>query len=248
MKMDRSEFQFRYSWLPNTVTMLNLFSGFFAILMITEAKYVVAGWFIFAAMIFDSLDGNIARALKNPNIFGRELDSLSDIVSFVVAPALLVFRVWSGDTFSIVTLIAALTYLWAGTYRLARFNVRPPVRAYFEGCPTPAGGVTVVMSVIAYQRNEWPPIFHFVIQHGFLLFLISYLMVSRIPYPKLSGVKFSKWQFFFYIGALIFGYTSFVTSLETAIALLFMLYLFISPIFFHYLPKPLEPKESYQVV
>ena len=76
-------------WLPNAVTLCNLFAGFFSILAVCDGNFETAAWLIFLAMILDSLDGNIARALKQSNEFGRELDSLSDIVSFVVAPAFL---------------------------------------------------------------------------------------------------------------------------------------------------------------
>ncbi len=246
MRIGKHEYRFMGSWLPNSVTLLNLFSGFFAILMVTEEKLQTAAWFIFASLICDSLDGNIARALKNPNIFGRELDSLADIVSFVVAPSLLAYKSWPGEFFP-WTLLSVLIYLWAGAYRLARFNVRPPVKAHFEGFPTPAGAVIVAMTVIAYQKNEWPGIFHSIVDHGILMVVISVLMVSRIPYPKLSGIKFVKWQFLFYFGVIVFFTVLKWANLETALVSLFLLFLIVSPIYFHYLPKSADEEEKYQV-
>ena len=248
MKMGKHEYHFTGSWLPNTVTLCNLFCGFFSILMVTEERLETAAWLIFVSMICDSLDGNIARALKNPNVFGRELDSLADIVSFVVAPSLLAYKSWPPQ-FAPWTVIVVLIYLAAGAYRLARFNIRPPVRAHFEGFPTPAGAVIMAMTVIAYQKNEWPGIFHAIVDHGILMILISAMMVSRVPYPKLSGVKFSKWQFFFYLSILVFAIVFAVINVETAVASLFLLFLFVSPIYFVYFPvKSAEEKEKYSVV
>ncbi len=246
MKIGEREYRFTTTWLPNTITMLNLFSGFSAILMVTDRRYVEASWLIFLSMIFDSLDGNVARALKNQNIFGRELDSLADIVSFVVTPSLLAYKCWADGEWAAVTSTASFLYLWAGAYRLARFNVRPPVKTYFEGCPTPAGAVIVAMTVIAYKKGEWLGIFNRMVDHGILMSVIAFLMTSRIPYPKFSGVKFSKWQFFFYAGFFFFVLIAVMASLETAVAALFLLYLFVSPIYFHCLSK--SKSEKYQVV
>ena len=205
-----------------------------------------SSWLIFVSLICDSLDGNIARALKNPNIFGRELDSLADIVSFVVAPSLLAFKSWPSQ-FAPWTLFVVMAYLSAGTYRLARFNVRPPVKAHFEGFPTPAGAVIVAMTVIAYQKNEWPGIFHYIVDHGILMMVISALMVSRIPYPKFSGIKFSKWQFFFYVSLILFVTVFVVINSETALVFLFLTYMIATPIYFLYFPKPVDEKEKYSV-
>ncbi len=243
MKLSERQYNFMSSWLPNSVTLLNLFSGFFAILMITEKNLETAAWLIFVSLICDSLDGNIARALKNPNIFGRELDSLADIVSFVVAPSLLAVKSWPTQ-YVPWTLLAALIYLSAGAYRLARFNVRPPVKAYFEGFPTPAGAVIVAMTVIAYQKNEWPGIVHYIADNGILMVVISVLMVSRIPYPKLSGIKFSKWQFFFYSCVIVFSIVFMKLNLETATCFLFLFFMLVSPIYFLYFPKYADEKEK----
>jgi CDP-diacylglycerol--serine O-phosphatidyltransferase len=248
MKMGKHEYHFTGSWLPNSVTLCNLFSGFFSILMITEERFELAAWLIFVSMICDSLDGNIARALKNPNIFGRELDSLADIVSFVVAPSLLAYKSWPPQ-FAPWTIVVVLIYLSAGAYRLARFNIRPPVRAHFEGFPTPAAAVIVAMTVIAYQKNEWPGIFHAIVDHGILMILLSVMMVSRVPYPKLSGVKFSKWQFLFYVSVLVFAVVFSMINAETAVVSLFLIFLFVSPVYFAYFPvKAAEEDEKYSVV
>lgn len=231
MKQELKEERFSGSWLPNLITTGNLFSGFAAILLISNYKIEIAAWLILLAVICDSLDGNVARALKNTNVFGRELDSLADIVSFVVAPAFLVCKSWPAQ-FQVWTLLVAFFYLWAGTYRLARFNVKPPVKTHFEGLPTPAAAVIVAMAAIAYQKNEWAGILSHMIDRGILMIACGFLMMSRIPYPKFSGIKFSKWQLIFYLGSAVFISVGLLVNFETAIASLFFLFMLL-PIVYH---------------
>src|SRR5262249_36735867 len=109
-------------FLPDMVTSFNLFTGFLSILLVTRVRLRDAAWLIFLSMIWDSLDGNIARMFQNPTQFGRELDSLADIVSFVTAPALLAatFLVRKVSPWSLLWLYF---YLAAGAFRLARFNI-----------------------------------------------------------------------------------------------------------------------------
>lgn len=222
---------FSTAWLPNSVTYLNLFSGFLAILMIIQNQLTHAAWLVLFAMVCDSLDGNIARALKNSNDFGRELDSLADMVSFVVVPPLLVCKSWPTE-FSQWALLVAFTYLACGSYRLARFNVRPPVKSFFEGLPTPAAAVLLAMTVVIYQKNEWSGFFDYIFDHGILMLIASVLMVSRIPYPKFSAIKFSKWKFFFYLAFIIFAITCVQVNPETAVGSVFFLFLVLAPIVF----------------
>lgn len=222
---------FSSAWLPNSVTYVNLFSGFLAILMIMQDRLSSAAWLILLAMVCDSLDGNIARALKNSSEFGRELDSLADMVSFVVVPPLLVCKSWPNE-FSNWALLVAFTYLACGSYRLARFNVRPPVRTFFEGLPTPAAAVAMAMTVVIYQKNEWSGLFDYIFDHGILMLMVSVLMVSRIPYPKFSAIRFSKWKFFFYSALLVFFIVCVEVNPETAVGSVFFLFLVLAPIVF----------------
>ncbi len=119
-----------FIFLPNLITLFNLFSGFLSLLMAARGKIVVAGGMIILSLVWDSLDGNIARMFKNPSDLGRELDSLADIVSFVVAPAFLMAH-FLLEHISPWMLLLLFLYLSAGTYRLARFNLRPPLKDYF---------------------------------------------------------------------------------------------------------------------
>ena len=216
----------RLVFLPDMVTSFNLFTGFLSILMVTRGKIKEAAWLILLSMIWDSLDGNIARMFKNPTQFGRELDSLADIVSFVTAPALLaaVFLVHKLSPWSLVLLYL---YLAAGAFRLARFNIRPPVKGHFEGLPTPAAALTLCTVILAYIRNNWE-------DHWLLIPLILILaaaMTSEVRYPKLSAMPFSKWQTLLYMAITLFFVLLYFLNLETAIAAVLLLFLLVAPLY-----------------
>lgn len=229
VRLEREKAQhFSFSWLPNTVTFFNLFTGFLAILTITEKRYDTAGWLILIAFLWDSVDGNVARAFKNSTLLGKELDSLADIVSFVVAPALLVAKSWHYVE-APWTLAAVFFYLAAGAYRLARFNVQPGAKNFFLGLPSPAAAVTLSMVVLAYRKNAAAHSEHFALILFFLTILISLLMVSRISYPKGSIVKFPKGRSLLAMELILFAVTFFITNCETALALMALVYIILAP-------------------
>lgn len=219
---------FSFSWLANTVTLFNLFSGFLAILMASEGHLDRASWMILVALFWDSLDGNIARTFKNPTLFGRELDSLADVVSFVAAPAFIALKSWD-YRLSPWTLLVVFFYLGAGAYRLARFNIKPPVKSSFEGLPTPAAAVTLSMTVLAYLKNGWSDITVFTFVQVLLMALMSFLMVSHVGYPKISAAKFSRWSPLFYLELAAFGGGMFLMNFETALAAAFLIFIFLAP-------------------
>ena len=142
----RPRFYFTTAAFPNMITMLNLISGFFSILMSIQERYDYAVWLIFLALVLDSLDGHVARIFGNETEFGRELDSLSDAVSFVVAPCIFVSKVLFVNV-SLALLLVIMVYLCAGVFRLARFNVNPTCSGCFEGLPTPAAALTAAVVV-----------------------------------------------------------------------------------------------------
>jgi len=225
---NEQERRLSFSWLPNTVTFFNLFTGFLAILMVTEKRYDTAGWLVLIALFWDSIDGNVARAFKNPTLLGKELDSLADIVSFVVAPALLAAKSWHYEA-APWTLAAVFLYLAAGAYRLARFNLQPGAKKTFQGLPTPAAAVTLSMTVLAYRKNAAAQSEHFALVIFFLTILISFLMVSHISYPKLSAIKFAKWKSLFAMALILFAVTFFVMNCETALALMSFFFIILAP-------------------
>lgn len=155
-------------WLPNLFTITALFSGFYAIVQAMGGRYEHAAIGIFVAMVFDGLDGRVARLTRTQSAFGAELDSLSDMVSFGVAPALVVY-VWSLQDFAAIKSvamlgpwlsaklgwIAAFVYCACAALRLARFNTTLDVvdKRFFQGLPSPAAAC--LLAGLVWAVNEY---------------------------------------------------------------------------------------------
>ena len=192
--------------IPNIITSLNLVAGFISIIFILNGDLITASWLILAAMIFDFLDGFSARLLKSYSAIGKELDSLADVVSFGVAPGLIIskllaeslhlpqpFIINSGTLPSFLILCStALMPVCAGL-RLAIFNVDETQAKSFKGLPTPANALAVISLVVAahsagtgiYQRLSGSPVFLII-----FTLALSLLMVSRIPLLSLKTTHF----------------------------------------------------------
>ena len=142
--------------LPNLFTTAALFSGFFAIVQAMNGKFEVAAVAIFIAMVFDGLDGRVARLTHTQSAFGAEYDSLSDMVSFGAAPALVVY-VWALKDMGKLGWIAAFIYCAGAALRLARFNTNIEVvdKRYFQGLPSPAAAALVAGLVWVLIDNDW---------------------------------------------------------------------------------------------
>jgi CDP-diacylglycerol--serine O-phosphatidyltransferase len=130
--------------LPNLFTLAALFGGFYAIVMAMNGRYDLAAVGIFCAMVLDSLDGRVARMTNTQSAFGEQMDSLSDMVSFGAAPALISY-VWALKGLGRWGWIAAFVYCACAALRLARFNVNTGVvdKRYFQGLPSPAAAALV---------------------------------------------------------------------------------------------------------
>ncbi|MAU42074.1 MAG: CDP-diacylglycerol--serine O-phosphatidyltransferase [Kordiimonas sp.] len=174
------------SLAPNVLTVLALCAGMSAIRFAMEGRWEASVAAILVAGIFDGLDGRVARLLKGATKFGAELDSLSDVVSFGVAPALVLYM-WTLETIGGMGWVMALIFIICSALRLARFNTaidgdheRKPGSDYFVGVPMPAAAALAL----------WPLILSFEIDAEFLrspvlcavhLALISFLTISSIP-------------------------------------------------------------------
>jgi len=125
--------------LPNAITTLALFAGFFAIVQAMNNKFALAASAVFVAMVFDALDGRVARLTRTQSPFGAEYDSLSDMVSFGAAPALVIYE-WALKGMGRMGWVAAFVYCACAALRLARFNTNIGVidKRYFQGLPSPA--------------------------------------------------------------------------------------------------------------
>ena len=210
-------------FLPNLMTAGNLFCGFMAVIYCIHARlaesapsllyqgtaavehYRHAVYFIFGAAVFDALDGRLARLGGRESLFGAEFDSLADVVSFGVAPALMMFFFILSPTqapgfqwFRIIGWFVGFIYLLCAAMRLARFNVitNPLLHRThkdsskdFVGLPVPAAAATVasLMLLLLARNDADKPLDHFALALPFLMLLVGLLMMSTVRYP--SGKK-----------------------------------------------------------
>ncbi len=175
---------FRYG-VPHLFTLANLFSGFHAIVLIAQHRLLEGFGFIVLAALFDMLDGVLSRAIGVASEFGVELDSLSDIVSFGVAPAYLLWEAHFRGLGGVGMLLAALPAL-AGALRLARFNVQLSTLAdktAFIGLPIPAAALTLSSYVVFFHTRGVPAPWDTAVLVGLVL-MVAGLMISRVPFPN----------------------------------------------------------------
>ena len=131
--------------LPSAITLAALFSGFYAIVMAINGRFELACIAVFCAAVLDSLDGRVARMTNTQSAFGEQMDSLSDMVSFGAAPALIVY-IWALKDLGKAGWIPAFVYIAGAALRLARFNVNIGVvdKRFFQGLPSPAAAALVI--------------------------------------------------------------------------------------------------------
>lgn len=168
--------------LPNLFTLAALFAGFYAIVAAIKGHFEHAGIAVFIAMIMDSLDGRVARLTQTQTPFGAELDSLSDMVSFGIAPALIAY-IWGLGSLGKLGWLIAFIFAAAGALRLARFNIQPENvdKKFFKGLPIPAGASVVVSLVWTCQEFALNGLGIF-IAAALLTVITGILMVSNIRY------------------------------------------------------------------
>lgn len=179
--------------LPNLFTLAALFAGFYAIVMAMNEEFTKAAIGIFCAMILDSLDGRVARLTKTESEFGAQFDSLSDMVSFAAAPALVVY-IWALKDLGRWGWLVAFIYCACGALRLARFNTNIGIvdKRFFQGLPSPAAAaivVSFVWSIVDYGTEVGSGISAL----AFMVTLFAGLsMVSSIPFYSFKAVNARK--------------------------------------------------------
>ncbi len=192
--------------VPNFVTTANMFCGFYSVVAVTHSEYLTAAWAIVAAAIFDMMDGRIARLAKATSQFGVEYDSLSDLISFGMAPAVLLYQ-WALEPFGRLGYLATFLFLACGALRLARFNVTTAAlpKGYFQGLPIPMAAGVVATFIIFNQTLDWPvdrEVVSLVLTFG-----LSSLMVSTI---RFSSFKELNWRSRASFGYLMIGVLSMI--------------------------------------
>jgi CDP-diacylglycerol--serine O-phosphatidyltransferase len=184
--------------LPNLFTLSSVFCGFYAVLLAsgtpTPHDLYRAGLAVFFGIFFDMADGRVARMTRTQSSFGIQLDSLADLVTFGVAPAVIIYR-WALEGAGIAGVIVSFVYVACGAIRLARFNVMAaqatgPMK-HFIGSPIPLAAGVLVTMVMFHQRTFEAPASHGV--HIMLLVLIiSYLMISNVRYRTFKDLKLTR--------------------------------------------------------
>lgn len=184
--------------LPNLLTTGCLFSGFYAIVAAIDGNFERAGEAIFIAMIFDGLDGRVARLTSTESAFGKEYDSLADMVAFGLAPAIVSYQ-WGvariaeyGRAWGRIGWLAAFFFCAMAAMRLARFNTRAAAdKRYFEGLPSPSAAA--IVAAFIWLSTEWhePGLPGLLIAFG-VTAVAGALMVSRFSYPSFKGFDLTR--------------------------------------------------------
>ena len=231
--------------LPNTLTLCGMFMGFYSILASLKGLYVDASWAIIIAMIFDGLDGWVARLTHSTTKFGIELDSLSDLVAFGVAPAVMLFK-WNLASYGRIGWSAAFLFMACGALRLARYNVQmgSAESKSFTGMPIP-GAATIVATMVIFYYEIWEKAPAKNIYILLLTFILAVLMVSTLRFHGAKEINFSKRKPFWILVAIVVSFALIVMHPPIALFVFAMIYLFggiIENIFLFYRRKKQRTK------
>lgn len=184
--------------LPNLLTTANMFFGFFSVIYSIKQEFTLAAYAIVGASVFDLLDGRVARMTGSTSRFGAEYDSLSDLISFCMAPSMLMY-LWALQPFNKVGWLASFLFVACGALRLARFNVQSVgvEKKDFQGLPTPMAAGIVASSVLAFNELGLEGYRHW----GLLAitFLLSFVMVSTFRYRSFKDLDLKERLPFHYL-------------------------------------------------
>lgn len=167
--------------LPSLLTIGNMYCGLLSIVYTINDDFMFAAWMIFLGLIFDTLDGQVARFTNSESAFGKELDSLADVVTFGVAPAILVYKSILFN-FQHIGVFLVTVYAITGALRLARYNTQSGMTVKnFTGLPIPGAGCLISAFVLMKIKYDHPFVYNYL---ALLIILLAFLMVSTITYPK----------------------------------------------------------------
>ena len=216
--------------LPNLFTTGNLFCGFWAIVSVFQEKFFFAAIAILLACVFDVLDGKVARLSGATSKFGVQYDSLSDLVSFGVAPALLAYS-WALRPYGRFGWLAAFLFVVCGALRLARFNVMSSAGEvkYFKGLPIPAAASMIALTILLYLRlieTGWVKDIVILV----MIYVLAFLMVSSIRYSSFKELDLARRKPF---SIFMFVILSMIIIVMEPVLVLFgfiLLYIFSGPV------------------
>lgn len=232
--------------LPSLFTTGNLFCGFYAILHSFKNDFEKAAYAIMLAGIFDILDGRVARITRSTSKFGLEYDSIADVVSFGVAPAILAY-VWALQPLGRLGWAASFFFAACGALRLARFNTisEELPKSYFLGLPIPAAANMMAVTYLAYHDSPFEYVDKIAV---FLCFALGFLMVSGVRYRSFKDFDLRHRRSFPQLVLLVIGLTSIVIRPEPSMAIVGGLYILWGPVrealSWFRRPSPMERKNE----
>lgn len=211
--------------LPNGLTLCGMFCGFYAIILAVNGNYLFAAWAIVLANIFDGLDGWVARLTHTTTRFGVELDSLSDVVAFGVAPAITMYK-WGLAPFNKVGMAVAFLFAACGALRLARFNVQTGTSTSkaFTGLPIPAAA-TALVSIIIFYHEIGITVPDKSVLYPVLTTIIALFMVSTLRFHGLKEIDFREKKPFWVLILFVFILFAMATEPSYSIFVFAMIYL-----------------------
>ncbi len=207
-----------------------MFFGFFAIIHAIKGEFIFACYAIVASAVFDLLDGRVARLTNSTSEFGVQYDSLSDLVSFCMAPGVLLY-LWALQPFGRVGWLVSFFYVACGALRLARFNVQKKVSdpAYFEGLPSPMAAGIVASSVLAFTDLELESLKSFPLL--VMTLLLGIVMVSNFNYRSFKDLDFKHRLPFHYLVIAVFIFAMVAIRPEVTLFALFSIYALLGGVF-----------------
>ena len=210
--------------LPNLFTLAALFGGFYAVVMAMNGRFDMAAIGVFCAMVLDSLDGRVARMTNTQSAFGEQMDSLSDMVSFGAAPALIAYE-WALKGLGRWGWIAAFVYCACAALRLARFNVNTAVvdKRYFQGLPSPAAAALVTGFIWLMTEYGVKPYDVQWVMFGFALYA-GLTMVTNVPFYSFKDVRMKQTVPFIVIVAIALGIAVITIHPPVVLFALFVVY------------------------
>jgi CDP-diacylglycerol---serine O-phosphatidyltransferase len=215
--------------LPNLVTTGALFSGFYAIVVSMSGQFEAAAIAIFVAMILDGLDGRIARLTNTTSAFGLQYDSLADMVSFGVAPAIVALN-WGLLSLDKLAWAASFAYVACAALRLARFNTQTEFtdKRFFIGLASPAAAAVIAAIVWLWHDVEISKVLAVLMAVGMIF--LGLMMVSNFKYNSFKGVDFKGRVPFIAMLAVIFFFVVIVSNPPVMLLLIVLLYSLSGPI------------------
>ena len=216
--------------LPNLITTGALFSGFYAIVAGMNGRFVAAGLAVYIAMLLDAADGRVARLTRSESDFGAQFDSLSDMVAFGVAPALVAFS-WALSSLDQVGWVVTFVYMACAALRLARFNIQETDHRTFTGLPSPAAAAVVAGTVWVLSEalgGAEPGVF-VAISLGVIAAAMGLLMVSNFKYFSPKVINFRGRVGFFTLVGVTLGFAVVLADPPKLLLLVFAVYALSGP-------------------